>query len=235
MSPCFLLLSNTEDTVQLQAYRKHTINPLLAPRRSVTEFVSQSNTAFPAAEVNRHSFLRCFCIAQHTWDDDSHKKREVDRRFQTVSARYRSAQGESVTPLNALQIPLNDNTSQYIHLIVGSWWFLLFWRGKPFVQYQVCAANCISIQSADIFICCFPGTAFRDRTGGPRRHWRAPDVLYSHLPQWDCPPWSETLLQHQTWGDGQLFCFKSLFLCIFLQQLSYRLSVQSALQMIDNW
>lgn len=69
--PVFFLLSNTGDTVKLQAYRKHTIYLLLAPRQSVTEFITQSNTGFPLTEVTCHPFLRCFCVAQHTWDDDS--------------------------------------------------------------------------------------------------------------------------------------------------------------------
>lgn len=49
---------------------------------------------------------------------------------------------------------------------------------------------------------CFAGTSFRDWTGGPWRYRRAPDFLHSHLPKWDCPPRSKTLLQHQTWRDG---------------------------------
>lgn len=57
---------------------------------------------------------------------------------------------------------------------------------------------------------CGPGAAFRDRTGGPRRHRRAADVFYSHLSGWDRPAGSETLLQHQTWRDGQLFCSQVL-------------------------
>lgn len=37
--------SNTGDTVWLQSCRKDTVNPVLAARQSVTELISQSNTA----------------------------------------------------------------------------------------------------------------------------------------------------------------------------------------------
>ena len=57
------------------------------------------------------------CAAQHTWDDDSPKKRERDRKVQAVLARNKSARGESVIPLKALEIPLHDNRSQHIHLM----------------------------------------------------------------------------------------------------------------------
>lgn len=217
--PRFSLLSNTEDTVQLQAYRKHTIYPLLAPRRSVTEFISQSNTVFPPAGVSCHSFLRCFCKAQHTWDDDSPKKTRL-----VVSARHRSAQGESVIPLKALEIPLHDNRSQYIDVIVGS-------DFCHFERETFCSVPGLCCQlhfHTDIFMYCFPGTAFRDWSGGPWRHRRAPDVLYSHLPKWDCPTWPKTLLQHQTWRDGQLFCSK--FLPSVFALLIQTSAAQSALQ-----
>lgn len=82
-------------------------------------------------------------------------------------------------------------------------------------------------------MCCVAGNAFRDRTGGPRRHRRAPDVLYSHLPKWVCPARSKTLLQHQTWRDGQ-FSSKVLFLCICITPFLQASAVQSVLQVTDR-
>lgn len=62
----------TMRTQHKQAYGKRTVNPLLAPRQSVTEFISQSNTVFPPAEVSCHS---CF-VQPSTPGLMTHPKRE---------------------------------------------------------------------------------------------------------------------------------------------------------------
>lgn len=168
----------------------------LAPRQSVTEFITQSNTVFPPAEVSCHSFLRCFCVAQHTWGDDSPVR--LNWRFQHTTGQQRVKVSFHIKPW---KIPVQDSRNHCLDVILGS----DFW--PFFFQCQVCA-DLISIL---IYLCTvFPGTAFRDWTGGRWRYRRAPDVLYSYLPKRDCPLWSKTLFQYQTWRDGQLFCTNSL-------------------------
>lgn len=118
----------------------------MTPRQSVTEVISQSSTVFPPAEVSCHSFPQVLYAAQHTWDDDSHRAREVDRWFRTASARYRSGQGESVIPVNTLEIP----PLLCLKLVLGFFlffWYFCLWIIQSTEKYKLSSRSCVQRSS----------------------------------------------------------------------------------------
>lgn len=187
----FSSLATLKTLYNLKAYRKHSVNPLLAPRQSVTEFISQSSAVFSAC---LSLFPQVLCTAQHTWDDDSSKK-EKNRSSKVFKRSLNSV----------LQVSAGWEYVTYVPLGPRKHWFMITDIIITIGWLEFCD-SCFHLSDNRLVFrlcCCFPGTALRDRTRSPRGNRGAADVLHSHLSKRDCRPWSKTLLQHQTRRDGQ--------------------------------